>query len=81
VALGRFAQGCETGFLLAANQFVAPLPARLPHCSACGADFRIAEFSRERDAATLPKIWTLFASFRARQRDLWRLHEQSAVVS
>jgi hypothetical protein len=28
--------------------------------------FRTAIFSRERDDATLPKIWTLFASLRAR---------------
>jgi len=63
----------KPGFLLATNQFVAPLPARLPHCNARVARISHSRIQRERDAATLPKIWTLFASLRARQRDLWRL--------
>jgi hypothetical protein len=41
----------------------------------------MARFSRERDDATRPKIWRLFALLRARQRELRRPHEQAGVVS
>jgi hypothetical protein len=35
--------------------------------------FRIATCSRERDAATLPKIWTHFACRESREQEPWRL--------
>jgi hypothetical protein len=35
--------------------------------------FRIAPCSRERDDATLPKIWTRFAWSRSREQKPWRL--------
>jgi hypothetical protein len=72
--VSRFLQAAEAGFLPMAKRFDTPLPVRsvaaLPRA---WRGFRIATFSRERDDATLPKIWTLSASSLARQRELWRL--------
>jgi len=62
----------EGRFRHSAKRFAA-LPSATAATQRAWRGFRMATFSRERDDATLPKIWTLFALLRARQRELWRL--------
>jgi len=62
----------EAGFRSLAKRFGASPPA-IAAAQRDWRGFRIATWSRERDDATLPKIWTRSAWSQSREQEPWRL--------